>query len=610
MSDLPTTLKPLRKQGILHDIDLELCRFLQDQHESLSDKVLLSACLVSYLYRQGDVCLKLDKYASQPLFEDSGDSLFITAPDLSTWLKVLKESPIVGSPGNFKPLILDGNRLYLHKFWHYENALAEQLIERSEQKVSDIDLDALEDGLARTFPVADDSEVDWQRVSAGVSVRNKLSIISGGPGTGKTSTVVRILALMLEQSTRDLDIALAAPTGKAAARLKDSIMSAKENLSVNDEIRQKIPEQTKTLHQLLGARRHSSSFKHDRENPVPYDVVIVDEASMIDQALMSKLLDALLRDARLILLGDKDQLASVEAGSVLGDICRIDRNQFSGNTASWLKKLSLRVPKDSIVENPMPLIDNITLLTKSYRFDEDSGIARLADNVNEGNSVESIEILDSSVFRDVSLTSISDRADLDELLQQKVTDYFKAITNSDSIKEALSIFNEFRILSAHRRGPWGVEYLNQYIEQLLRQEGLVSKFDQWYAGKPVIVNVNDYTLGLYNGDTGVCLPDENGDLKIHFPQEDNIRAIAPGRLPDYSTAFALTVHKSQGSEFDQVLIILPDKPSKVLTRELIYTAITRARTEITVLGSKSVLKQGIEKKLERSSGLGERIWKR
>lgn len=606
MSSVITQLKALRGQGVLKDIDLELCRFLQDRHDDIADEVLFAACFLSYLYRQGDVCLLLEKYAGELIFEDAD----LKAPDLESWKRALSESLIVGSPSDFKPLILDkGDRLYLHKLWHYENNLADELIRRSKQQANEIDADQLEDGLDRLFPNSDPKQVDWQKVAAAKSVRNKLSIISGGPGTGKTSTVVRILALLLEQYTKDTNpsIALAAPTGKAAARLKDSINSSKQDLNISDAIRDAIPEQTPTLHQLLGARRHSSVFRYNEENPVPYDIVVVDEASMVDQALMSKLLNALLDDTRLILLGDKDQLASVEAGAVLGDICSMNQNQFSQEAAYWLQKIALEIPKENITEHPQPLTDHITLLTKSYRFGTETGIAQLAESVNAGDADRAIAVLESADFDNVAMNALSDQLSLD-LLRNKITSYFEQIIQSDSIDKALDTFNEFRILAAHRRGPWGVEYLNQYVEQILRKQRLVPKFEQWYPGKPVIVNVNDYTLGLHNGDTGLCLRDPDGELKVYFRHEDSVRAIAPARLPDHSTAFALTVHKSQGSEFDDLLFILPNKPSKVLSRELIYTAITRARTSINILGHKSVLKQGINKKLERSSGLRSRIW--
>lgn len=612
MRNVMSELRKFRDQDILQDIDLELCRFLQEQHQNVSDEVLKAACLVSYLYRQGDVCLLLEKYASQPLFDESEVEPGPSAPDLESWKQALTNSPIVGNPGDFKPLILDeGGRLYLHKLWHYEHSLAQELIRRSQVQASDVDVERLKNGLARLFPDPPGDEVDWQRVAAAISIWNKFSVISGGPGTGKTSTVVRILGLLLEQAQakeESLNIALAAPTGKAAARLKDSIISAKEVLNVSEEIRAVIPEKAYTIHQLLGARRHSSQFRHNADNPIPYNLVIIDEASMVDQALMSKLMDALLDDTRLILLGDKDQLASVEAGSVLGDICSINQNQFSKQAVEWLKKLDLNISESYIKEDYKPLTDHITLLTRSYRFGPDSGIARLADAVNSGRVDKALDTLQSDVFPDTSLIAIEEQSDLETVLRQHIVDYFQDIIQGTSVNESLEAFNKFRILSPHRKGPRGVAFLNQYVEKILQEEALIPKYERWYHGRPVIINVNDYTLRLHNGDTGLCLLNDDGNPKVYFRDEETIRGIAPGRLPDHDTAFVLTVHKSQGSEFDELLFVLPHKPSKVLNRELIYTATTRARTKISVLGNRTILRKGVEKKLRRSSGLRPRIW--
>ena len=611
MAKFTEQLERLREAGDLQDIDLELCRFLDDRSSDASEKVLLAACLVSYLYRQGDVCLQLPKYAGSVLFEESRLNETMEAPEQEIWLQALRESSLVGSPGEFKPLILDeSDRLYMHKLWHYEHSLAQQLINRSKHTDEQINYQLLTDGLERLFP-GEAAPINWQQVAAASAVRNKLSVISGGPGTGKTSTVVRILALLLEQERdrgTEPTIALTAPTGKAAARLKESIVAAKEQLDTDEEIRAAIPDEAMTIHQLLGARRHSAAFKHDADNPVPYDLIVVDEASMVDQALMSKLTTALLDNSRLILLGDKDQLASVEAGSVLGDICGVEENRFSPGMADELTDVGITIPSSTITSNPHLLTDNITLLTKSYRFAEDSGIARLAKTVNKGQHEQSIKILQSPDFSDVSLLTADSREKLKNLLSERIVPYFRSIQNSSSPEEALDAFNKFQILSAHRRGPWGIESLNKMVQQLLQQQGLISKYQQWYPGKPVIVNVNNYRLGLHNGDIGICMPDEEGNPQIHFRQDNSIQTIAPGRLPDHNNAYALTVHKSQGSEFDRILLVLPDKPSKVLSRELVYTAITRARTTIEVLGPKDVLSESIKSKIVRSSGLRDRLW--
>ena len=608
MGNLLDKLSAFRRNGIISDIDLELCRFIKERDKDAEEPVLLAACVLSYLYREGDVCLLLEKYAGKTVFEDPQSGGMIMAPELEKWRDTLSKSAMVGAPGEFKPMILDeSGRLYLHKLWHYENELANGLMEKSGQRYDKIDHDLLRDGLSRLFPTSN-GEVDWQKVAAALTVRNKLSIISGGPGTGKTSTVVRILALLLEQAERrdeSLHIALTAPTGKAAARLKSSMVSSKGLLEVEPSIRESIPEEAKTLHQLLGARRHSSAFRHDEENPLPYDLVVVDEASMVDQALMSKLMNALLDNARLILLGDKDQLASVEAGSVLGDICDLDSNRFSEDTVDFLRNLSLKLPEESAGKERKSLSDNITLLTKSYRFDAESGIARLGSSINEGSFDRTWDVLQSAEFADARFLKPEE---LEDALESRIISHFQTVMECDTPKRALKAFGNFRVLCAHRRGPWGVDFFNQKVEQILQRHNSIPKYDRWYAGKPVIVNVNDYTLGLNNGDIGLCLPDGEGEQKIHFLHEDSVRTVSPGRLPDHSTAFALTVHKSQGSEFDEIFMVLPNSPSKVLSRELLYTAVTRARTNITISGTEKVLRKAVEQQLQRSSGLRKRLW--
>ncbi|WP_440998964.1 exodeoxyribonuclease V subunit alpha [Fodinibius sp. SL11] len=610
MDNIMQELDSLRQKEIIHAIDVEWGRFLKECHPTLNNEVLIAACLASYLYQQGNVCVPLDDYAGQPVFENQSKEDGLKGPKLDQWLSMLRASPAVGKPGDYKPLILDdGNRLYMHKLWHYEHTLAEQLVARSREQVDNIDESLLQDGLKRLFTDVSQSP-DWQQVAAATSVRNKLSIISGGPGTGKTSTVVRILALILEQHQDDLNplnIALAAPTGKAATRLQDAILSAKEGLDVNPEIRGAIPEKAQTIHQLLGARRYSSQFKHHADNPVPYDLLIVDEASMVDQALMSKLVEALPDDARLILLGDKDQLASVEAGSVLGDICGIEHNIYSRTNAEWLKTLSLDVSDKFITSESFPLIDNITLLTKSYRFSTDSGIGQLSKKVNDGNADQAKSLLQSA-NDDIGFHSINSQSALELVLGQKISSFFKDILDAETPRHAVKKFNRFRMLAAHRKGLWGIIHLNRLTEQILQNQSLIPKYAQWYPGKPVIINTNDYTLGLFNGDTGVCLQDENGDLKVYFESEGEVRGIAPSRLPDHNTAYAMTVHKSQGSEFDEVLLVLPRTVSKVVNRELLYTAITRARTKITIAGRKRIFEKGIQKKIRRSSGLRDHLW--
>jgi exodeoxyribonuclease V alpha subunit len=615
MSDTLKKLSRLQQQDIIEEIDLELCRFFVEEHPDVSDAVLQAACLVSYLYRQGDVCLQLSEYAGQPFFsgeEQSFDGESITALDLERWTEKLTQSRFVGPPGSFRPLILDEQqRLYLHKLWYHEKALADALLEKCKTGETDIDASLLQEGLERLFTFESTEETDWQKVAAALAVKQNMSIISGGPGTGKTSTVVRILALLIEQGqsrNQEPSIALTAPTGKAAARLQDSIRSAQDQLPVEETVRAAIPDEAATLHQLLGARRHTSRFKYNKENPLPHDVIIVDEVSMVDQRLMSRLMEALLKGTKLILLGDKDQLASVEAGSVLGDICMKARNEFTPESATWLAGVGISLSEEVVNEDPQRLTDHVILLTKSYRFDESSGIGKLSTAVNQGAADLSIQLIANQDYQDITLLDNESIDAFQDLLEEKTKRYFQKLQHCESPQEAFDILGQFRILAAHRKGPWGIRYINQYVENILRREGHISKYTRWYPGKPIMVNINDYRLGLFNGDTGICYPNEEGDLRVYFQHEDTIRAIAPSRLPDYNRAYALTVHKSQGSEFDHIFLILPAEVSGILSRELIYTAITRARTQVSILSSQKVLRKGIEKRIKRSSGLSNRMW--
>lgn len=607
-------LEQWREEGTVQDIDLELCRFLSQQQEQVAREVLMGAFLVSYLYRAGDVCLLLEKYAGKPVLEEVMDDHTgpaMQAPPLESWLSSLEESPLVGSSGDFTPLILDDTgRLYLHKLWVYEQDLAERLLDRGQRVQDDIEGELLREGLNRLF--RDSSEaVDWQQIAAARAVRNPFSVISGGPGTGKTSTVVRVLALLVEQAqARDekLHIALVAPTGKAAARLKESIVSAKGNLPVSEETAALIPEETMTLHKMLGARRQTSRMKYNRDNPLPYDLIIVDEASMIDQVLMSKLTEALLEHTRLILLGDKDQLASVEAGSVLGDICSLDQNGLSRQAADWLDDLSLKVPEDAILSENGVLADNITLLTKSYRFSAGSGIGQLAGNINSGDTAGAMAVLENEEYEDVQRVEAHRDHEVRDLLWPYLNSYF-SVVDGHPPREVLTAFNRFSFLSAHRRGPLGVNYINRRVERLLQQQGLISRYQPWYPGRPVMITRNDHILKLYNGDTGICLPDKQGELNVYFEQDQRVRAISPARLPAHTTAYAITVHKSQGSEFGEVVVMLPLQASRVLSRELLYTAVTRARRNLTLVGRTNIIAAAIKSPLVRASGLRLRLWK-
>jgi exodeoxyribonuclease V alpha subunit len=333
-----------------------------------------------------------------------------------------------------------------------------------------------------------------------------------------------------------------------------------------------------TIHRLLGYRSNRVNFRHHAENPLPYDVVIVDEASMIDLALMSKLVTAVSANARLILLGDADQLVSVETGAVFGELCRNS--------------------EDSLLKH------NILRLQHSYRFVQVTGISQLADAVNNGDSEIALQLLDSQKFPEVTRIA-SEMALLDQSLIQHLSQRFE--TNTEPLQR-LQANNQFQLLCAHRKGRWGVEELNQSIENLLRKQNLVSGQGHYYHGKPIIISRNNYQLNLFNGDIGVLTHSQSGELKAYFSTSDNgIRELSPARLPTNLTAWALTVHQSQGSEFDHVLLVLPEELSPVLSRELIYTAITRARKSIRIMGSRDVLEQAITARTNRQSGIWDKL---
>ena len=436
-------------------------------------------------------------------------------------------------------------------------------------------------------------------------------MISGGPGTGKTSTVVRLLAL-LAAAGGDIPpvVELAAPTGKAAARLEEAVRAGRALLPAT--LRGAIPERAATLHRLLRLTPHSTRAGFDRDRPLAADVVIVDEASMVDLALMTKLVRALRPDARLVLLGDKDQLASVEAGAVLADVCG-EAPGFSPAMAAQVAGLiGAEVPAGGA--GGSPLRDTIVLLRESRRFAAGSGIAELAAAVNRGDGAATLTVL-AATHPDVGWRPVADARAAREALATAAVEgfaaYLERVRARAPAADVFAAFAAFRILCPHRIGRDGVEGVNRLVEDALATCGLIHPGGPWYVGRPVMVTRNDHALRLYNGDVGIVLPDpEDGSrASVAFPAADDPeRRISPARLPQHETVYAMTVHKSQGSEFDRVLLLLPPEPSRVLTRELLYTAVTRARSRVEVWGTESVVQAGVAARVERSSGLRDALW--
>ena len=602
-------LRRLMEGGGLPPLAYYFARFVARGCGADEDGLLArSAALVSLRNLQGDVCVDLGEYTDQCLFGDDSQALPEPgrAPALGEWLEVLAAAPWVGQPGMNAPLILDRQRLYLGKYWQYEQTVAVVLRERLES-VATLDATRLADGLRRLFRAAQDGETDWQKVAAAIAVSRRFAVISGGPGTGKTTTVVKVLALLLEQDP-GLHIALAAPTGKAAARLTEAIRGGKDSVDAEPGVLERIPEEASTLHRLLGAG-FGSGFRHNRDNPLVLDCLVVDEASMIDLPLMARLLEALPSRSRLILLGDRDQLASVEAGNVLGDITGHGREiRYSRSQLDFLESLGMAADDGALPDAaPSPCIaDAVGLLRVSYRFAGDSGIGELARRVNAGEGEAAFRLFGDGRYRDIAWLDAGENSLNPDCLDWAVERYVRYL-QADDVGEALRAFEQTRVLAALQGGPFGVGEINRRIAGRLQTLGLIHGGEE-YHGKPVMVTANDYEVGLFNGDIGLLWRADDASLRAWFAfTGDELRSVSIRQLPEHSCAYALTVHKSQGSEFDEVLLVLPFSESPVLTRELVYTGITRARNRVTIQGERQTFLQACQCRVQRASALAEKL---
>ncbi len=614
-------------------LDLGFARFMEGLSGSASRELYAAAALVSRFTRHGHVCVDLEELAGQSAPEKGANY-----PHSEDWSRMLLECSVVGAPGDYKPLILDeARRLYLYRYWDYERKLAEELLARAAKSSQDPPSD-LGRRLNEVFPRPDGGPTDLQKVAAYSALTRGLCVISGGPGTGKTYTVAGILALALELfQERALRIKLAAPTGKAAARLQESISKVLKGGTeysgtgrFPDRVLSAVPTQASTIHRLLGTVEGSPYFIYNSENMLPVDLLVIDEASMVDIALMSKLLQALPRQAVLIILGDRNQLASVEAGAVLGDICYgIERLGLSANLIESYKMVTgERFEEPAIIkpcyryssggegdgasDRAASLRDSMLELRRNYRFGTQSAIGIVSSAVREGRADDVMGLLEDGGDGSAKWKPLPGKGDLEDALKAAVLGPWTGYLEGKDPAEMLSRFDELRILCAVRKGPYGVERINALVEEILRDQKRIDRRGIWYRGRPVIITENDYSLRLFNGDVGIASRYQKSaaDLRVFFlSQGTGARSFVPHRLPRHETVFATTVHKSQGSEFENVLLILPERDAPILTRELLYTGITRARARVDLWGDESIIRTAVSRRIERNSGLRDALWK-
>jgi exodeoxyribonuclease V alpha subunit len=596
----------------LNPIDRHFAAFISGMAGNAPPLTGMIAALASNAVGDGNICLNLADIAGRQLRIDGVDT---ELPCIEELRSMLEGTQVVGSPGDLRPFVLDGKeRLYLYRNWKYEQDLARVILEKTAHVCPGIDEKLLREGLSRLFPSDPGNEPDRRVMAAVAAVRKNFCVISGGPGTGKTSTVVKIIALLIEQAKGNpLRIALAAPTGKSAARLKEAIGLMKEELNCAPQVREQISSDVSTIHRLLGPIGGSARFRYSSDNPLPFDVVIVDEASMVALPLMARLALSLKRDSRLILLGDRDQLASVEAGAVLGDICGGRGNEcFSPEFSAFFAGMTgVPLPAEPHGGPVSGLADSLVILKKNYRFGSDSGIGKLAAAVNAGAGGAVVELLKGAGYADISLRSLPEPEGLLRAMAEAVIGGYAPCLVAETPAAALKCLDQFRLLCVLRRGPYGVAGINALVEEILASKGLIDPRNAWYHGRPVMITVNDRNLKLFNGDVGVVFHDRGagGGPRIWFPDpEGGVRDISPVRLPAHETVYAMTVHKSQGSEFGRILMLLPNRESAIMTRELIYTGITRAKTAVEIWGSEKLLKSSVSMTIDRKSGLRDALW--
>lgn len=576
----------------------EIVHFLEREYRELTFDERLAVILTSCFVRAGHVCMPIDRNADElARIIDLDEKI---TGKLKTEKLKLDESSIVSGPGENTPLVMDNGLLYFRRYFRDEQKLRNWIAQKGTQqqnlKLYQDDRDILDDLFESV-----DADVNWQKAAAALSLFKPFLIVSGGPGTGKTTTVARLLALHQRRVQQPLKIALAAPTGKAAGRMGEALFDELDKLDLTYEQLSGFPKEAQTIHRLLSGVEDRGLLPAARKKQLLYDIVIVDEASMIDLSLMNRLTDHLSDESKLILLGDKDQLASVEAGSVFADLCRKKENFFTPHTTEKLLDLGIEIKgADKSISGTD---DSIVYLAKSYRFDKNSGIGRLAAAVKASLKDDKQLKLLFERFDDIEHYpfegSTSDYKKMMAVLRDRVK---KSAAISDPEK-MLEFWKSSVWLTILRRGLSGSDRLNQLVEQTLSVSREVTMKQGWYHGRPIIITRNDYDQGIFNGDHGVCMRIGKDGLRVYIQSGPGIKKIKPERLIHYNPAFFLTVHKSQGSEFSNVNLLMPAIESPLLSKELLYTAITRARTAFHLYGNLNLFIKGSQKSTERFSGL-------
>lgn len=602
-------LRDLLNKNSISPLNYYFAQFIaQNSNQSMNSLLCKTAAFLSYRQQQGDTCINLAEYANQQVWQDDSSSYChkFTFPNLDEWKKGLKASGCVSIGEELQPMRMDDNLLFLSRFYKHEYFISQNLLKRTEKANYSIFDDSLMQILDKLFP-SNSIELDQQKLAAVISVIHNFSVISGGPGTGKTTTLIKLICLLIAQQ-QDISIKLCAPTGKASKRMIEAISQSKEGVQVEENIKQKIPNSSSTLHRLLGYQR--GQFEYNEHNKLIIDCLIIDEASMVDIELFSAVLKALPEECKLILLGDRDQLSSVDAGHVFNDICGQGSEIIYSETVreAYSEILNFNLEFNN-KESNTPISNSIALLSKSYRFDQTSHLALLANAVNSAN-LNQIDILFEQKNDDLKFFNPLENQ-LTDAAKSFIYKQYEEVIKADNATYAINLLSQFQVLSSVKKGYFGVKYLNQMINEYFYQKGLIQNAEI-FNGLPIIITKNNHELSLYNGDVGIVW-EIKGQYYAFFKQSDHsLKQVALTNLIHYEAAWVITVHKSQGSEYQSVMLLLPPHAQNKHQnhRELVYTAITRAKKQFYYCGKIEDLKTASLNKTQRSTQLSQKLlWK-